>query len=67
MKREKVLKNICLEYVEGEDVQIESDELFVLIPSKYAADLRMKLEQKGCIYEYSKKKHFLLFMCFLIT
>jgi len=66
MNKRKVLKNICLEYVEANDVKVEGEELFVLVPSKYAGDLIMKLEQKGCKLQFSKKKHFLLLICFLI-
>tara|TARA_Y100000310_G_C20369788_1_gene662976 strand:- start:420 stop:614 length:195 start_codon:yes stop_codon:yes gene_type:complete len=59
-----ILKNICLEYTD--DVVCEYNQIHAMINKKYAEDLQMKLEQKGCTLLSISKKYFLWLMTFHI-
>ena len=58
------LKNICFEYTD--DVVWEENQIHAMINKKYADDLRLKLEQKGCELLSISKKYFMWLMTFSV-
>ena len=64
MDRMTTLKNICFEYTD--DVVWEENEIHAMINKKYAKDLQLKLEQKGCTLLSVSKKYFMWLMTFSI-
>jgi hypothetical protein len=59
-----ILKNICFEYTD--DIVCDDNEIHAMINKKYAADLKIKLEQKGCSLTSISKKYFMWLMTFSI-
>ena len=58
------LKNICLEYMD--DVVWEENQIHAMVNKKYAEDLKIKLEQKGCGLLNISKKYFMWLMTFSV-
>ena len=57
-----ILKNICLEYTD--DIAVEGNEIHAMINKKYASDLQLKLEARGCKLTSISKKYFIWLMSF---
>ena len=64
MNKMTILKNICFEYTD--DVVWEDNEIHAMINKKYAEDLQMKLEQKGCKLLSINKRYFMWLMTFSV-
>ena len=64
MNRMTILKNICFEYTD--DVVWEDNEIHAMINKRYAEDLQLKLEQKGCKLMSVSKKYFMWLMTFSV-
>lgn len=59
-----VLKNICFEYTD--DIVCDENQIHAMINKKYATELQLKLECKGCTLTSISKKYFMWLMTFSI-
>jgi len=59
-----ILKNICFEYTD--DIVCDDNEIHAMVNKKYAPDLQLKLENKGCTLMSVSKKYFMWLMTFSV-
>ena len=59
-----ILKNICFEYTD--DIVCDDNEIHAMINKKYADELQLKLEKKGCTLMSISKKYFMWLMTFSV-